>query len=291
MQKAEFTIDAPRPRRWRGGIAAALAAVIAAAPIVTKEAAAEIPTDQRAKLERVVAGKHRDPANAARDRYRHPVETLDFFNLRDDMTVVEIQPGSAGWWTEILAPFLKDRGLYYAAHPLEGESKAARATRETFERKLAAHPDLYGKVKIAPFSFKGAEIAPAGSVDMVLTFRNLHNWVERGLAVEVMQMFRKALKPGGILAIKDHRARTDKPQDPYASDGYVREDYTIELAEKAGFVLLGRSEVNANPKDTKDWKAGVWTLPPSFRLKDEDRAKYQSIGESDRFTLTFVKPR
>lgn len=253
-------------------------------------ARAELPADHLAKLKQIVAGSHREPANAARDNYRHPVETLAFFGLRDDMKVVEIQPGSAGWWTEILAPYLKDRGLYYAAHPQEGESKGARATRETFQRKLAAHPDLYGKVKVTPFSLKGSEIAPPGSVDMVLTFRNLHNWIERGLAVETLRMFHTALKPGGILAIEDHRAKTDKPQDPYASDGYVREDYAIDLAEKAGFKLLARSEVNANPKDTKDYKAGVWTLPPSYRLKDEDRAKYEAIGESDRFTLTFVKP-
>jgi predicted methyltransferase len=252
-------------------------------------ARADLPDDQIAKLKQIVAGSHREPANAARDRYRHPVETLAFFSLRDDMTVVEINPGRAGWWTEILAPYLKDHGLYYAAQPPVGESKGARATREGYERKLKAHPDLYDKVKVTPFSFKGGEIAPAGSADMVLTFRNLHNWIERGSALDAMRMFYTALKPGGILAIEDHRANTDKPQDPYASNGYVREDYAIELAEKAGFQLLGRSEVNANPKDTKDYSAGVWALPPTFRLKDQDRAKYAAIGESDRFTLTFVK--
>lgn len=253
-------------------------------------ARADLPADQVAKLQTIVAGSHREAENAARDNYRHPVETLAFFGLRDDMKVVEIQPGSAGWWTEILAPYLRDRGIYYAAHPQEGESKGARATRESFQRKLAAHPDLYSKVNVTPFSLKGSEIAPPGSLDMVLTFRNLHNWIERGLAVETLRMFHTALKPGGILAIEDHRAKTGKPQDPYASDGYVREDYAIDLAEKAGFKLLARSEVNANPKDTKDYRAGVWTLPPSYRLKDEDRARYQAIGESDRFTLTFVKP-
>lgn len=252
-------------------------------------ARAELPNDQVAKLKQIVAGPHREPANAARDPYRHPVETLAFFSLRDTMTVVEINPGSAGWWTEVLAPYLKNRGLYYAAMPPEGESKGARASRESYERKLKAHPELYNKVKVTPFSFKGGEIAPAGSVDMVLTFRNLHNWIERGSALDAMRMFHTALKPGGILAIEDHRANTDKPQDPYASNGYVREDYAIELAEKAGFQLLARSEVNANPKDTKDYSAGVWALPPTYRLKDQDRAKYAAIGESDRFTLTFVK--
>jgi predicted methyltransferase len=263
--------------------------VVAAILLAIPSAQADIPADHLAKLKEIVAGKHRDAANAARDKYRHPVETLAFFGLRDDMTVIEIQPGGAGWWTEILAPYLRDRGRYYAAHPVEGESKGARATRENFAKKLATYPAIYDKVEVTPFSMKGTPLAPPGTVDMVLTFRNLHNWVERGNAVDLMRNFHAALKPGGILAMEDHRAKTDKPQDPYASDGYVREDYCIELAKQAGFTLLARSEVNANPKDTKDYKAGVWTLPPSYRLKDEDRAKYQAIGESDRFTLTFVK--
>lgn len=263
--------------------------VLVAVLLAPPAARADIPADHLTKLKQIVAAQHRDPANAARDQYRHPVETLAFFGLRNDMTVIEIQPGGAGWWTEILAPYLRDRGVYYAAHPVEGESKGARATRENFAKKLATYPAIYDKVKVTPFSMKGTPLAPPGTVDMVLTFRNLHNWVERGNAVEIMRMFHAALKPGGILAIEDHRANTDKPQDPYASDGYVREDYCIELAQQAGFALLARSEVNANPRDTKNYKAGVWTLPPSYRLKDEDRAKYQAIGESDRFTLTFVK--
>jgi predicted methyltransferase len=261
----------------------------AAVLLFAAPAHADLSAEQIAKLKKIVAGHHRDPANAARDKYRHPVETLSFFSLRDNMTVVEIQPGRAGWWTEILAPYLRDHGLYYAAHPVEGESKSARATREGYERKLNAYPNLYDKVIVSPFSLKGSEIAPPGSVDMVLTFRNLHNWIERGAALDALRIFNKALKPGGILAMEDHRARTDKPQDTYASDGYVREDYAIQLAQQAGFQLLGRSEINANPKDTKDYPAGVWSLPPTYRLKDQDRAKYAAIGESDRFTLTFVK--
>lgn len=250
---------------------------------------AELPPDQLAKLQAIVAGPHREAENSLRDRYRHPVETLAFFGLRDDMKVVEIQPGSAGWWTEILGPYLRDRGIYYAAHPLEYESKGARATRESYERKLKAHPKLYDKVKVTPFEMKGSEIAPPGSADMVLTFRNLHNWIQRGSIQDVLKTFHTALKPGGILGVEDHRARTDRPQDPDVRDGYVREDFAIELIEKHGFKLIARSEINANPKDTKDHPAGVWTLPPSFRMKDQDRAKYQAIGESDRFTLTFVK--
>jgi predicted methyltransferase len=261
----------------------------AAILLVVSPARADISADNLAKLKEIVAGSHRDRENAARDPYRHPAETLAFFGLRDNMTVVEVQPGGAGWWTEILAPYLKDRGLYYAAHPLEGVSKGARATRETYERKLKEHPDLYGKVKVSPFSEKDSDIAPPGTADMVLTFRNLHNWIQRDSIGDVLQTFHRALKPGGILAVEDHRARTDKPQDPDLRDGYVREDFAIDLIEKAGFKLLARSEVNANPKDTKDHPAGVWTLPPTYRMGDQDRAKYQAIGESDRFTLTFVK--
>lgn len=264
-----------------------LAAIAVLAAASATEARADLAPEQLAKLKAIVAGDHRDAANHARDAYRHPVETLAFFGVRDDMTVVEVQPGSAGWWTEILAPYLKDRGLYYAAHPVEG--KSAQPTRDTFQRKLAAHPELYGKVRVTPFSMKGSDIAPPGTADMVLTFRNLHNWIARGTIETALGTFRRALKPGGILGVEDHRGRTDAPQDPDARDGYVREDYAIAVIEKAGFKLLARSEVNANPKDTKDHPAGVWTLPPSYRLRDKDRAKYQAIGESDRFTLMFVK--
>jgi predicted methyltransferase len=142
---------------------------------------------------------------------------------------------------------------------------------------------------VSPFAEKGSDIAPPGTADMVLTFRNLHNWMQRGSIDDVLKVFHTALKPGGILAVEDHRARTDKPQDPDLRDGYVREDVAIDMIEKAGFKLLARSEVNANPKDTKDHPAGVWTLPPTYRMGEQDRAKYQTIGESDRFTLTFVK--
>ena len=272
----------------RNRLAATVLAMAMVLPAIAP-ASAELPADQLAKLQAIVAGPHREAENAARDPHRHPVETLAFFGLRDNMTVVEVQPGSAGWWTEILGPYLKDRGLYYAAHPIEGESKGAAASRATYERKLATHPELYGKVRITDFSAKGSAIAPPGSADMVLTFRNLHNWFQRDSIQDVLKTFHAALKPGGILAVEDHRARNDRPQDPDARDGYLREDFSIARIEKAGFKLLARSEINANPKDTKDHPAGVWTLPPTYRMKDQDRAKYQAIGESDRFTLTFVK--
>ncbi len=240
----------------------------------------------------MVAGAQRTDQNRVRDIYRHPYDTLTFFGVRDDTTIVEINPGSGAWWTEILAPYLHDQGVYYAAGPAADDHSAeANFNRQGFAAKLASDPALYGKVKVTEFDGDRLDIAPPGSADMVLTFRNLHNWIADGTADAALREFYRALKPGGILGIEDHRARTDQPQDPKAASGYVREDYAIALVEKAGFKLVATSEVNANPKDTKDYPAGVWTLPPTLRLKDQDRAKYLAIGESDRFTLKFVKPQ
>jgi len=241
------------------------------------------------KLQQLVAGTQRAPEAKARDPFRHPYELLHFFGLAEDQTVVEIWPGGAGFWTEILAPYLHDKGTYYAA---EGEetSDEARKANAAFAAKLAAHPDIYSKVIVTQFGGDRHDIAPAGSADLVVTFRNLHNWMADHDAEAAFRTFYKALKPGGVLGIEDHRGRTDQPQDPDAKSGYVRQDYAIALAESAGFRFAGSSEVNANPKDSKDYPAGVWTLPPTFRLGDTDRAKYQAIGESDRFVLKFVKP-
>jgi predicted methyltransferase len=243
-----------------------------------------------APLQAAVAGPQRSPEAVARDRFRHPYEVLHFFGLAEDQTVVEIWPGGAGFWTEILAPYLHDKGTYYAAVS-EGSSDEGRKANATFAAKLAAHPEIYGKVIVTAFGGDRHEIAPAGSADLIVTFRNLHNWLADHEAAAAFQTFYKALKPGGILGVEDHRGRTDAPQDPDAKSGYVREDYAIGLAEAAGFKFAGRSEVNANPKDTKDYPAGVWTLPPTLRLGDTDRDKYLAIGESDRFVLKFVKPK
>jgi predicted methyltransferase len=240
-------------------------------------------------LHKAVAAEHRTDAFEARDRYRHPREVLEFLGIEPDMTVVEISPGG-GYWTEILAPYLHDKGTYYTAISPRASSERAAAAADTWQKKLDAAPALYGKVKVSEFGRGSDAIAPPGSADAVLTFRNVHNWMSAGFAEEAFQTFFKALKPGGILGVEEHRARTDQPQDPKAANGYVREDYLIELAQKAGFKLVSRSELLANPKDTKDWPKGVWTLPPTFALGDKDREKYLAIGEADNFLLKFQKP-
>ncbi len=265
------------------------AALLLLAPLLGACAGSPTPDS---KLQQAIAGPQRNEPHRQRDIYRHPTETLAFFGLKDDMTVVEIDPGSGGWWTEILAPYLRDHGRYYAAGPAKSDSSAeAIASRNGFAAKLAADPALYDKVIVTEFQGDSDDIAPANSADLVVTFRNLHNWMADGTAEASLRAFYKALKPGGMLGIEDHRGRTDLPQDPKAASGYVREDYAIALIQKAGFRLVSTSEVNANPKDTKDYPDGVWTLPPTLKLGDQDRAKYLAIGESDRFTLLFVKPR
>jgi predicted methyltransferase len=261
--------------------------LVLAAALIMAGAAARA---EDAKLAAAIAGPQRTEQNLERDRYRHPAETLAFFGLRDDMTVVEIWPGGAGWWTEILAPYLHDHGRLYEALPNPRVSDEAARGNEAFEAKIAADPAVYGKIITTTLDGNKFPIAPPDSADLVLTFRNLHDWVPRGTAERALEAMYRVLKPGGVLGIEDHRAPNDKPQDPMVKSGYLREDFAIALVESVGFKLVGRSEVNANPKDTKDYPAGVWTLPPTLRLKDQDRARYLAIGESDRFTLKFVKP-
>jgi predicted methyltransferase len=234
-------------------------------------------------------GAHRTPRNVARDPARHPAETLAFFGVRPDSTVVEILPGSGGYYMEILAPYLKARGRYVAANRDELAAPQYLEDHARLLARLKAQPELYGQVLVTRFNADRHEIAPPGSADFVITFRNLHNWVERGEAEGALRAFHRALKPGGVLGVVDHRGRTDQTQEAQMKSGYVREDYAIALIERAGFRLAARSEINANAKDTKDHPEGVWTLPPTLRLKDKDREKYLAIGESDRFTLKFVK--
>lgn len=241
-------------------------------------------------LKTILVMDHRSAQNMARDQYRHPVETLTFFGIEPNMTVVEIFPGG-GWYTEILAPFLKDEGKYYAAGTdPNSSSRFSREAAARFKEKMDAN-EIYSKVNISILAPPDkTAIAPEGTADMVLTFRNIHNWMAGGYADDVFKAMYKALKPGGTLGVVEHRGNPEIPQDPKAESGYVNKDYAIKLAEKAGFKFVADSDVNANPKDTKDYEKGVWTLPPTLTMKDKDRDKYLAIGESDRFTLKFIKP-
>jgi predicted methyltransferase len=268
---------------------AALGAAAALCMAAVQPAAA----DTAQQLDQVLAGSHRDAKNAARDQYRHPKETLLFFGLQPDMSVVEVWP-SAGWWTEILAPLLKDEGKYYAAWfatEWKDTPDYLKQREKGFDAMLAGKPELYGKVIKTKLLAPGyVDIAPKGSADMVLTFRNVHNWAKAGNADAMFTAFYDALKPGGILGVKDHRARPGTSFKQQIDSGYMTEEYVISTAEKAGFKFVAKSEINANPKDTTDHPAGVWTLPPTLRLGEKDREKYLAIGESDRMTLKFVKP-
>jgi predicted methyltransferase len=272
-----------------GGIAAlaCLAALAASASDAPVTDAATLAT-----LDKVLAGEHRSDANRARDQYRHPKETLQFFGFRQDMTVMEVSPGGAGWYTEVLAPALREHGQYIAAGWAPGStSEYVKTNSKRYADKLAARPDLYDRAKVTALEAPSAlKPVPDGSVDMVLTFRNIHGWMGGGSADAMFKAMYAALRPGGILGVTEHRAKTDKPQDPAAASGYVREDYAIELIERAGFKLIGKSELNANPRDTADHPNGVWSLPPTLRGGDVGRDKYLAIGESDRFTLRFRKP-
>jgi predicted methyltransferase len=243
-----------------------------------------------ALLRTIIAGDHRKTKNRARDAFRHPFETLSFFGLRSDMTVAEILPGG-GWYLEIIAPFLKSKGRYYAANWANDEPRPRyRGFLKRFKEMLAARPDLYGKVTVTEFAKHKTNFAPPGSADLVLTFRNLHNWPKRGTLKLYMAAIFKVLKPGGILGVVDHRANDRLPVDPKALSGYVHEAQMIKFAEEAGLRFLAKSDINANPRDMTQHPEGVWTLPPSLRLKDKFRDKYLAIGESDRLTMKFVKP-
>jgi len=240
-------------------------------------------------LVKAVKDPARTPKNVARDAARHPVEELTFFGLTPKMTVVEVWPGG-GYWTEILGPYLKTSGHLIAAVPVRGESAEEDKGTIAWRTRMEAQKDHIGTIKETGLGKGHYDVAPANSVDLIVTFRNLHNWMDGGYAEDALKGFYTALKPGGILGIEDHRASDKQPQDPKAKSGYVRQDYTIELAKKAGFEFAGASEINANAKDTKDYAEGVWTLPPTLTLGDKDRAKYVAIGESDRYTLKFRKP-
>jgi predicted methyltransferase len=273
-----------------------LASALAVAGLIAGPAAhaadtAGLDKSAQAALEKAVANPARSEANRARDQYRHPAQTLAFFGVKPTDTVVELWPGG-GWYSEILSPYLADGGKLIVAAP------AGKAS-EGLAKRLDANPTLYGKVERATFptALGGTAIAP-NSVDVVLTFRNVHNWKMGYMHPEKTDYSEAAfreiyamLKPGGVLGIEDHRLPESADATRERESGYIKVATVRVLAEKAGFKFDGASEVNANPKDTADWPQGVWTLPPTYALKDQDREKYAAIGESDRMTLRFVKPK
>nr|WP_233175895.1 methyltransferase [Dyella sp. ASV24] len=241
------------------------------------------------QLDQVVAGDWRSQDHKARDVYRHPKATLQFFGIRPDLTVVEITPGG-GWYTEILAPLLHDNGHYIAATPKPAVDGEASRDLSGLKGKFAADPTHYGKAQIEEFDPKAPAFGAPGSADMVLTFRNVHNWVEADTAPAMFKAFFAVLRPGGVLGVEEHRAADNASLNAVKDSGYLPTNVVIKLATDAGFQLQGSSEINANPRDTKDYPKGVWTLPPTLTLGDQDRAKYLAIGESDRMTLRFTKP-
>ena len=271
-----------------------LAAGAAAVGIALLVAACSTATSSRQTttdaLTAILAGDQRTPEERARDVYRHPKETLLFFGIRPEMSVLEVWP-EPGWYTQVIAPLVREKGKYYAAVIApDPTDKHITQRLADYRATLAARPDLYERVSVVSFPADGGDAVPPGSVDMVVTFRNIHNWMARDAAPQAFASMYKALKPGGVLGVVEHRGNPASPQDPHAKSGYVNEDFAIRLIEAAGFRLVAKSEVNANPKDTKDYEQGVWTLPPTYRLGARDHDKYAAIGESDRFTLRFVKP-
>ncbi len=289
-------------QRIQGLVLAAMATLplVAGAGATSAEVAATATPDPT--LVAVVNGDWRDADAKARDKYRHPIESLTFWGLKPGMTILEIQPGSQSWWTEILAPYAKRTGgaFFVTGADLDNPelSAGARKSREEFEARYGANPDLYGKVHVLNWGAKSKPL-PKDTFDFILTARSVHGWMRTpGMAEKTFKEFYDSLKPGGILALEQHRGNPG-PQDPKAESGYVSEAYVIDLAEKAGFKLAAKSEINANPKDTKDHPFGVWTLPPALRSRpyssseatdpNFDHSKYLAIGESDRMTLKFVK--
>lgn len=240
-------------------------------------------------LEKAMSGEHRSAKHKARDEFRHPKETLEFFGFKSNQTVVEITPGG-GWYTEILAPALKGTGVFYGAqYPNTGKDDYYSKARKSLEKKIASNA-VYSEMKLTDFVPKQpSELAPKDSADLVLTFRNLHNWGEVGIT-QVFKDAYRALKPGGVLGVVEHRMPTSQKWEENKKSGYIPVEMVVRIAKSVGFALADSSEINANPKDTANHPKGVWSLPPVLMMKDKDREKYIAIGESDRMTLKFVKP-
>ena len=267
-----------------------------AAPAKAADQPAQPPPPQSAKqpfaeqLDRVLAGAWRSDKNKARDAFRHPKQTLEFFGIKPGVTLIELTPGG-GWYAEVLAPLLKGNGNYVAAivTPKKKEGEDAQ-DMDALSKKFSGDAAEYGEAKVVQFDLKAPTLGPANSADMVVTFRNVHNWVMADAAPGMFKATFDVLKPGGVLGVVDHRAAAGADLEKIKKSGYLPEDYVIKLATDAGFKLDAKSEINANPKDTKDYEQGVWTLPPTLALEEKDKDKYVAIGESDRMTLRFVKP-
>jgi len=245
-------------------------------------------------LEQVIKSESRTAEYKKRDIYRNPFDTLSFFKINNKMTVIELQPSGgnspAGWYTEILAPYLKNNGLLIAAHFNPEESDWRAKMRSNFELLIEEKPEYYN-IKMSMLSMPPDKLAEDNSADMIVTFRNLHNWLKSSALKEVFKVSYQALKPGGVLGVVEHRAPESFSIKEMIKTGYVTESLAINYAKEAGFVLDQKSEINANPSDTKDHVNGVWNLPPTLKLYDaRERQKYLSIGESDRMTLRFIKP-
>lgn len=245
-----------------------------------------------ADMESILQHADRDISNKQRDQYRHPAQTLAFFGIQPNMTVIEIWPGR-GWYTEVLAPWIRQHDGHFiaAGFPRSTGPDWRQNLQASYEQWLNQYPGRFDDVELIEFGPPDNWHLGAGnSADAVLTFRNVHNWVKGGYADDVFQAMFDVLKPGGILGLTDHRADAGTEIAIMNSTGYLTEQLVIELAQNAGFMLEEKSEINANPKDTKNYPAGVWALPPTLRLGDQDRQKYLEIGESDRMTLRFIKP-
>jgi predicted methyltransferase len=269
--------------------------VAALAPTISNADNYGLDSQTNAALDAAINGEHRSDANRARDQYRRPKETLAFFGFRSDMTVVEFSPGG-GWYTEILAPALRDSGKLYAPHYDMNAGAYERRSLGGFLRKLGETPAVYDRVAVTTITAPGgAPIAPLASADLVVTFRNVHNWLEAaaggetGATATFAEMF-KVLKPGGILGVVEHRWPDAMTEDPVAGNGYVSEERVKALASAAGFEFVDRSDHNRNPKDTHDHPNGVWTLPPDLDADEADKEMYRQIGESDRMVLKFRRP-
>lgn len=242
------------------------------------------------RLDRVLAGAWRTPADKARDQYRHPRETLRFFGVQPGQTVIEITPG-AGWYAAVLAPLMRGDGTYVAAIAKPRNPAGEGATNQSaLEKLFASDPSEFDAAQQVMFDRDAPVFGPPGSADVVLTFRNVHNWARTGTAQKMFNAFFAVLKPGGTLGVVDHRAAPGKTLEQVSGSGYLPPDYVTRLATEAGFILVAQSGINANPKDDRDHPKGVWTLPPTLTLGDTDRDKYLAIGESDRMTLKFEKP-